>query len=214
MWDGDKPLHEWQEFEVGPGAGAAEVITWLFEEDSFAPAAKLTATGAYSVVADHLGTPLELYDQAGRKTWQAQLDAYGAVRRGLGRAQDCPFRYQGQYEDTETGLYYNRFRYYDPEAGAYISQDPVGLLGGLALYQYVSNPNRKVDPFGLSGDDGIHRVGGNELENLQLKPAEAKLSPPGISVLKGGTPQDAAKQMREAFPKATKLHEASRTVAT
>jgi RHS family protein len=42
---------------------------------------------------------------------------------------DCPFRYQGQYEDSETGLYYNRFRYYDPSTGAYISQDPIGLAG-------------------------------------------------------------------------------------
>ena len=42
---------------------------------------------------------------------------------------DYPFRYQGQYEDSETGLYYNRFRYYDPSTGAYISQDPIGLAG-------------------------------------------------------------------------------------
>jgi RHS repeat-associated protein len=215
VWDGDGPLHEWTELEVGPGAGSIEdLATWLFEANSFAPTAKLTAQGAYSVVCDHLGTPLELYDQRGTKTWQAQLDSYGAVREGKGRPQDCPFRYQGQYEDTETGLYYNRFRYYDPEAGRYISQDPVGLRGGLALYSFVLNPNVYIDPLGLTGDEGIHRVGGNAIENLRLKPAEAALSPPGISVLKGGSPQDAARQMREAFPKATKLHEASKTVGT
>ncbi|SUB89296.1 Cell wall-associated polypeptide CWBP200 [Porphyromonas macacae] len=45
--------------------------------------------------------------------------------------ENCPFRYQGQYEDEETGLYYNRFRYYDPNAGNYISQDPIGLEGDL-----------------------------------------------------------------------------------
>jgi RHS repeat-associated protein len=54
------------------------------------------------------------------------------VLQGTGQAQECPFRYQGQYEDRETGLYYNRFRYYDPEAGQYISQDPIGLLGDSA----------------------------------------------------------------------------------
>ena len=128
VWDGNKPLHEWSELEVGPGAGSAsDVITWLFEEESFAPAAKLTGQGSYSVITDHLGTPLELYDGQGGKTWQAQLDSYGAVRQGQGKAQDCPFRYQGQYEDIETGLYYNRFRYYGPETGSYISQDPIGL---------------------------------------------------------------------------------------
>jgi len=113
VWDGDKPLHEWQELELGPGAGSAgEVLTWLFEQDSFAPAAKLTAQGAYSVVCDHLGTPLTLYDEQGKPTWEMALDSYGQVRHGKGQAQDCPFRYQGQYEDVETGLYYNRFRYY------------------------------------------------------------------------------------------------------
>ena len=59
VWDGDVPLHEWTELEVGPGAGQADSLaTWLFEENSFAPAAKLTARGAYSVVADHLGASL------------------------------------------------------------------------------------------------------------------------------------------------------------
>lgn len=103
------------------------------------------------MVCDHLGTPPELYDERGRKTWQAQLDSYGAVRKGRGKAQDCPFRYQGQYEDVETGLYYNRFRYYDPQMGQYISQDPIGLKGGvLSLYAYVKNPNAWVDILGLN----------------------------------------------------------------
>jgi RHS repeat-associated protein len=61
----------------------------------------------------------------------------------------CPFRYQGQYEDAETGLYYNRFRYYDPNAGCYLSQDPSGLNGGIALYAYVHDLNNWIDPFGL-----------------------------------------------------------------
>ena len=52
-----------------------------------------------------------------------------------------PFRYQGQYEDIETGLTYNRFRYYSPETGSYISQDPIELLGGMALYGYVHDSN-------------------------------------------------------------------------
>jgi RHS repeat-associated protein len=64
--------------------------------------------------------------------------------------KDCPFRYQGQYEDAETGLYYNRFRYYDPNIGSYLSQDPIGLLGGeFNLYTYVHNPNCWVDSLGL-----------------------------------------------------------------
>jgi RHS repeat-associated protein len=52
---------------------------------------------------------------------------------------DYPFRYQRQYEDSETGLYYNRFRYYSPEEGIYISQDPMGVVGGFELYSNVNN---------------------------------------------------------------------------
>ena len=62
---------------------------------------------------------------------------------------DCPFRYQGQYEDSETGLYYNRFRYYSPETGAYISQDPIGLAGGSRLYGYVHDTNSWLYILGL-----------------------------------------------------------------
>lgn len=144
-------LHEWHEVEVGPGAGSSqEVITWLFEEDSFAPRAKLTAQGYEHVIVDHLDTPLALYDARGTQTWGMELDIYGAVRQGQGQAQDCPFRYQGQYEDVETGLYYNRFRYYDPEVGQYISQDPIGLAGGRLLQGYVADPLTQVDVLGLS----------------------------------------------------------------
>ncbi|RZK37617.1 MAG: hypothetical protein EOO61_08745, partial [Hymenobacter sp.] len=149
LWDGNVPLHEWSEQELSsttPGS----LVTWLFEENSFAPVGKLTANGSYSVVCDHLGTPLTLYNEQGNPTWQAQFDSYGAIRQGLGQAQDCPFRYQGQYEDVETGLYYNRFRYYDSETGQYISQDPIGLLGGFSAYGYVTDPLVYTDALGLS----------------------------------------------------------------
>ena len=61
-----------------------------------------------------------------------------------------PFLYQGQYLDRETRLAYNRFRYYSPETGAYISQDPIRLEAGLTnLYAYVHDVNAWVDPWGL-----------------------------------------------------------------
>ncbi|MBD3895312.1 RHS repeat-associated core domain-containing protein, partial [Halomonas sp. ML-15] len=53
--------------------------------------------------------------------------------------------------DEESGLYYNRHRYYDPQQGRYISQDPIGLNGGTNLYGYVTNPTGMVDPLGLEG---------------------------------------------------------------
>ena len=72
------------------------------------------------------------------------------MRQGRGQAQDCPFRYQGQYEDAETGLYYNRFRYYDPQTGIYISQDPIRLKGGHKLYEYVADSLTQLDVLGLA----------------------------------------------------------------
>jgi RHS repeat-associated protein len=60
-----------------------------------------------------------------------------------------PIRFQGQYHDEESGLYYNRFRFYDPLQGRYVTQDPIGLLGGLNSFIYPTNPVEWVDPLGL-----------------------------------------------------------------
>ncbi|HFK4760497.1 TPA: RHS repeat-associated core domain-containing protein, partial [Citrobacter farmeri] len=60
-----------------------------------------------------------------------------------------PLRLPGQYFDEETGLHYNLFRYYAPECGRFVSQDPIGLAGGLNLYSYVPNPLTWIDPLGL-----------------------------------------------------------------
>ncbi|MBD1229597.1 RHS repeat-associated core domain-containing protein, partial [Xenorhabdus griffiniae] len=64
----------------------------------------------------------------------------------------CNFRFMGQYEDEESGLYSNRFRYYSPETGQYISPDPIGLAGGFNPYSYVHNPVGRVDPLGLNSE--------------------------------------------------------------
>jgi RHS repeat-associated protein len=69
-----------------------------------------------------------------------------------------PLRFQGQYFDEETGLHYNRFRYYDPNCGRFINQDPIGLLGGVNNYLYVPNPMGWVDPLGLACKEGIAKI--------------------------------------------------------
>ena len=94
--------------------------------------------------------PTAMYDAAGAEVWSATIDAYGDLRNVTGTRTACPFRWPGQYEDAETGLYYNRFRYYDPNAGGYIAHDPLGLRGGLRLQGYVSDPAFEEDPLGLS----------------------------------------------------------------
>lgn len=130
-------------------------ITWVFEEGSFKPAAKIVDGEQFSIITDYLGTPVEMYNAEGEKTWAVEYDIYGKVRKLVkGSAKDCPFRYQGQFEDEETGLYYNRFRYYAADEGVYISQDPIGLKGGNPnIYAYTKDSNIWVDPFGLGEQD-------------------------------------------------------------
>jgi len=90
-----------------------------------------------------------MVDGEGARVWGANISVYGELRALEGERHACPFRWPGQYEDLETGLYYNRFRYYDAEAGGYVSQDPIGLLGGLRPTAYVRDPNVAFDPLGL-----------------------------------------------------------------
>ncbi len=73
----------------------------------------------------------------------------GAAKR-QGAQYQQPLRYAGQYQDDESGLHYNLFRYYEPEVGRFTTQDPIGLEGGLNLYAYGPNPLSWIDPFGLS----------------------------------------------------------------
>ncbi len=62
-----------------------------------------------------------------------------------------PLRFQGQQVDDETGLHYNRYRYYDPNSGRFVSKDPIGYAGGLNSYAYAPNPVVWIDPLGLTG---------------------------------------------------------------
>ncbi|MDH4415957.1 MAG: RHS repeat-associated core domain-containing protein [Acidovorax sp.] len=107
------------------------------------------------VLTDHLGTPLALVNangaQKGQVTWAAEYTAWGEIAEEYNPDQIFqPIRLQGQQLDEETGLHYNRFRYYDPKIGQYISQDPIGLEGGLNKFSYTSNaPLRRIDPMGL-----------------------------------------------------------------
>ncbi|NEN85541.1 RHS repeat-associated core domain-containing protein, partial [Paenibacillus elgii] len=181
VWDGNTILHEWKAEKVQVESGAEwneeqpkatqqlgqalnpdGLITWIFEDGTFHPAAKITPEGSFSIVTDHLGTPVEMYDDTGEKLWSCELDIYGNIRRQdlLGERSACPFRFPGQYEDEETGLYYNRFRYYSPHEGMYTQQDPIGLAGGFQLYGYVPDPNAWVDVFGLNKGDFCDPVKG------------------------------------------------------
>ena len=111
---------------------------------------------------DHLGTPQELTDHEGKIAWAAEYKAWGQTKEIISDAArkaglTNPIRFQGQYHDEETGLHYNRYRYYDPHSGRFVSKDPIGLLGGNNLHQYAPNPNEWVDPYGLAPGYAIVR---------------------------------------------------------
>ncbi|MBP2815827.1 RHS repeat domain-containing protein, partial [Escherichia coli] len=99
---------------------------------------------------DHRGLPLALVSTEGATEWCAEYDEWGNLLNEENPHQlQQLIRLPGQQYDEESGLYYNRHRYYDPLQGRYITQDPIGLKGGWNFYQYPLDPVINVDPQGL-----------------------------------------------------------------
>ena len=158
VWNGNVPLHQWKqhrEYSVvedrwNTDTERRDMTVWLFDEDSFVPVAMIKEGKSYSILTDQLGTPTEAYDAEGNEVWSRVLDMDGNVIEETGNKGMVPFLFQGQYYDRETGLAYNRFRYYSPKMGMYVSQDPIGLAGGiLNLYGYVDDTLSFIDILGL-----------------------------------------------------------------
>ncbi|MFQ1700245.1 RHS repeat-associated core domain-containing protein [Loktanella agnita] len=90
--------------------------------------------------------------------WRAKFGLWGNAEKidiwrgevANGEDVTCQIRFQGQWADEESGLYYNRFRYYDAEAGQYCSSDLLALAGGSRPQSYVTDPNNFIDPLGLA----------------------------------------------------------------
>ncbi|WGY68779.1 RHS repeat protein [Burkholderia cepacia] len=106
---------------------------------------------------DQIGTPQLLTDDEGDVVWEASYKAWGEAREVIARTSKAtgvvpknPLRFQGQQVDEETGLTYNRHRYYDPSSGRFVSKDPIGLAGGDNVYQYAPNSTGWIDPLGLA----------------------------------------------------------------
>ncbi|MER1888588.1 Rhs family protein, partial [Proteus mirabilis] len=160
LWSGDQLIEETPIYADGTLA-ASQQIQWLYQPGEITPTARYQQGKLHYVVTDHQGTPREIFSEGRQASWAGRLNTWGQMqfwRYCEGKAEndpnytECPFRFAGQYEDEESGLYYNRFRYYDRETGQYLSPDPIGLLGGLNPYGYVHCPTGWVDPFGLAGD--------------------------------------------------------------
>lgn len=137
---------------------------------------------------DQIGTPLMMTDEAGEVVWEATYKAWGEAPEVIERASAVsggeavknPLRFQGQFVDEETGPHYNRYRYYDPATGRFVSKDPIGLAGGINVYQYAPNAVQWIDALGLAtcplqklADRGFSGVSRNENGGLDYSNSNA-----------------------------------------
>ena len=129
-------------------------IRWIYEPGSFTPVARYEKGQLHYAVTDTVGRIQELLTENGTIVWRGKQQLWGREESiSKEDAPSCRLRFPGQYEDEESGLYYNRFRYYDCETGQYLCADPVGLNGGINPYSYVQNPLKWIDPLGLCKED-------------------------------------------------------------
>ncbi|MET9447688.1 polymorphic toxin type 17 domain-containing protein [Streptomyces cinerochromogenes] len=116
------------------------------------------ATRFLAVITDNAGSPMELVSEEGEVVWQRRSTLWGThLPAGTDEPEPdtCPLRFPGQYADTETGLNYNYFRYYDPEVARYLSPDPLGLDAAPDHHAYVDAPLLLVDPLGLKCEEVV-----------------------------------------------------------
>ncbi|MEU2622249.1 RHS repeat-associated core domain-containing protein [Streptomyces sp. NPDC007157] len=196
-WDGFVPAEQ----VARTGDDAPVCTVWDWERDRFSPVTQVDRVRAgersqewvddrfYSIVTDVVGTPTELFDEAGELAWRARATVWGVPLddRGTGGA-DCPLRFPGQYHDPESALDYNYHRHYDPETGQYASVDPLGLAPGPNPRAYVADPFTAVDPFGLapSCEDAARDAARRRADQEQQRPGASKKTRPtstaGLSV--------------------------------
>ncbi len=147
----------WEGFRLLQEVHGDVPLTYVYsDQDSYDPLARIDGVDAPEIFWFHCqpnGTPERMTDIEGQVRWEGVSSAWGKLLRESetqvsGYSQNL--RMQGQYLDRETGLHYNLFRYYDPDCGRFTQQDPIGLAGGINLYQYAPNALGWVDPWGLS----------------------------------------------------------------
>ena len=136
--------------------------TYIYTDpDSYDPLAQVldrtTADGksrqqTHYFHCDQIGIPREMTDKDGNLVWFGDYYGWGKLKSETNTSGTAhqPFRLQNQYANRETGLHYNFFRYYEPDAGRFVNQEPIGLIGGENLYAFELNTKAWVDPLGLA----------------------------------------------------------------
>ncbi|NPD24340.1 RHS repeat-associated core domain-containing protein [Corallococcus exiguus] len=140
-WDGDVLVHAQRD---------SELTTWDFLPNAHELVSQQDKGSTLFAVTDHLGVPQELVTEEGRVGWASKLAPFGTPRHEDAPLAECPLRYPGQWADAESGLSYNRHRYYAPWAAQYLSPDPLQLFDDPnGAYGYSTNPLQWTDPLGL-----------------------------------------------------------------
>ncbi|MBN6041093.1 RHS repeat-associated core domain-containing protein [Amycolatopsis sp. 195334CR] len=137
--DGSKSVLTWERHPLDGRAVAQSEYAWPQHESRF-----------HSIVTNPVGTPTELLGDNGDIVWEARTSIWGVTWPSRSVAT-TPLRFPGQYHDDESGLHYNVYRYYDPTAARYLSQDPLGLRPAPNPVAYVASPLLAADPLGLAG---------------------------------------------------------------
>ncbi|MFP1779985.1 RHS repeat domain-containing protein, partial [Lonsdalea quercina] len=178
LWDGDQ-IAEVRHYRQGQQTSRRH---WVHNGWELVVQQRHTAAGGWEtdfVSSAPNGAPQALYDSEGELRWQApKATLWGQRAVAETESADPGLAFAGQLRDSESGLCYNRFRYYDPAGGGYISPDPIGVLGGENNYQYAPNPLTWIDPLGLAKCS----AGGSRPDTYQgVKDASAYLRSMGVS---------------------------------
>ncbi|MFF6843279.1 DUF6531 domain-containing protein [Streptomyces tanashiensis] len=142
--DGLRPLAQFEHRTPAPG-GAGEDGAGPDDDGRAGVDARF-----FAIVTDLIGTPTELVDGTGRIAWHSRATHWGVTSWNQDADAYTPLRFPGQYADPETGLHYNYFRHYDPEAGRYVTPDPLGLDPAPNPVGYIADPLTESDPLGLA----------------------------------------------------------------
>ncbi len=156
VWDANVLVHELTTRAQAAGDPVVSQRTYWFEDDGFDPVAHADSSPMagegerwYFYVNDPAGTPERLVESSGEVACELTRTAFGVLVASPGARTTTPLRLEGQYADDETGLSYNRYRYYDPDLGRFLSADPMALSVGTNFYAFGLNPIGWTDPFGL-----------------------------------------------------------------
>ncbi|MGH7450191.1 MAG: RHS repeat-associated core domain-containing protein [bacterium] len=152
------------------------IVRHLYHPQLFMPLATVASDGIRYYIPDWKRMVIASIDKAGNIE-QYDYTAFGKLKNGEDTKASHPFRLPGQIYDDDIGLHYNRFRFYLPEAGRFLTPDPLGLFGNINLYAYASNPIHGIDWLGLCDGEVFYRAMSDKEVSLVMADCQLKNKP-------------------------------------